>query len=45
MDIPQALINEAVSNDVRLGDVYKIELSRADGIIPKMDTTHAINSL
>lgn len=35
MDIPQTLIDEAVSDEVRLGDVYKIELSRADGIIPK----------
>ena len=35
MDIPQTLIDEAVSDEVRLGDVYKIELSKADGIIPK----------
>ena len=35
MDIPQTLINDVVSNDVQLGDVYKIELSKADGIIPK----------
>lgn len=35
MDIPQALIDNAVSNNVQLGDVYKIELSKADGIIPK----------
>lgn len=25
MDIPQTLIDEAVSDEVRLGDVYKIE--------------------
>ena len=35
MDIPQTLIDDAVSNNVQLGDVYKIELSKADGIIPK----------
>lgn len=35
MDIPQTLTDEAVSDEVRLGDVYKIELSKADGIIPK----------
>lgn len=35
MDIPQALIDDVVRNDVQLGDVYKIELSKADGIIPK----------
>ncbi|KGF44959.1 hypothetical protein HMPREF0647_04720 [Prevotella bivia DNF00320] len=35
MDIPQTLIDKAVSDEVRLGDVYKIELSKADGIIPK----------
>ena len=35
MDIPQTLIDEVVSDEVRLGDVYKIELSKADGIIPK----------
>lgn len=35
MDIPQTLIDEAVNDEVRLGDVYKIELSKADGIIPK----------
>ena len=45
MDIPQTLIDDVVRNDVQLGDVYKIELSKADGIIPKMDTTHVINSL
>lgn len=45
MDIPQTLIDDAVSNNVQLGDVYKIELSKADGITPKTDTTHAINSL
>lgn len=35
MDIPQTLTDEAVSDEVQLGDVYKIELSKADGIIPK----------
>lgn len=35
MDIPQELIDDVVSNDVQLGDVYKIELSKGDGIIPK----------
>ena len=35
MDIPQTLIDEVVSDEVQLGDVYKIELSKADGIIPK----------
>ena len=35
MDIPQTLIDDVVRNDVQLGDVYKIELSKADGIIPK----------
>lgn len=35
MDIPQTLIDEAVNDEVRLGDVYKIELSKADGIILK----------
>ena len=35
MDIPQTLVDDVVSNDVQLGDVYKIELSKADGIIPK----------
>ena len=35
MDIPQTLIDDVVSDNVQLGDVYKIELSRADGIIPK----------
>lgn len=35
MDIPQTLIDKVVSDEVRLGDVYKIELSKADGIILK----------
>ncbi|WP_314712328.1 hypothetical protein [Prevotella pallens] len=32
MDIPQTLIDEAVSDEVRLGDVYKIEMSVEDGM-------------
>lgn len=35
MDIPQIPNDDVVSNNVQLGDVYKIELSRADGIILK----------
>ena len=32
MDIPQELIDDVVSNDVQLGDVYKIEMSVEDGM-------------
>lgn len=35
MDIPQELIDDVVSNDVQLGDVYKIEMSVEDGMILK----------
>lgn len=32
MDIPQTLIDDVVSNEVQLGDVYKIEMSAEDGM-------------
>lgn len=35
MDIPQKLIDDVVSDEVQLGDVYKIEMSRENGITPK----------
>ncbi|WP_455762953.1 hypothetical protein [Prevotella disiens] len=35
MDIPQELIDDVVSNDVQLGDVYKIEMSVEDGMMLK----------
>ena len=35
MDIPQTLIDDIVRHDVNVGDVYKITMSQADGIITK----------
>lgn len=35
MDVPQTLIDDIVQDEVRVGDVYKITMSQADGITPK----------
>lgn len=35
MDIPQALIDDIVQNEVGAGDIYKITMSLTDGITLK----------
>lgn len=35
MDIPQALIDDVMQDEVRVGNVYKITMSQEDGITPK----------